>query len=71
MLKNQGQEIKFGYTLIYVFDVESTMDLYNKAFNIKTAFLHESYSHAIANGAIAITVFMNYLFMVLVYQIGA
>lgn len=34
--------MKLGYTLFYVDDVEETLKFYNKAFGLKTAFLHES-----------------------------
>lgn len=34
--------MKFGYTIIYVSDVESTLLFYQKAFNLKELFLHES-----------------------------
>lgn len=34
--------MKFGYTIIYVADVESTMNFYIKAFNLDQHFLHES-----------------------------
>lgn len=34
--------MQFGYTIIYVSDVESTLSFYEKAFNLKQSFLHES-----------------------------
>lgn len=34
--------MNFGYTVIYVSDVESTLEFYEKAFNLKRHFLHES-----------------------------
>ena len=34
--------MKFGYTIIYVNDVKSTMDFYSKAFNLEKGFIHES-----------------------------
>lgn len=34
--------MKFGYTIIYVSDVESTINFYEKAFGLKQHFLHES-----------------------------
>jgi lactoylglutathione lyase len=34
--------MRFGYTIIYVPDVEATMQFYKKAFNLNEAFLHES-----------------------------
>ena len=34
--------MKLGYTLIYVNDVPSTMKFYEKAFGLKSGFLHES-----------------------------
>ncbi len=34
--------MKFGYTIIYVSDVESTINFYKKAFNLEQSFLHES-----------------------------
>lgn len=32
----------FGYTIIYVADVESTLSFYEKAFNLKRSFIHDS-----------------------------
>lgn len=34
--------MKFGYTIIYVSDVESTINFYQKAFKLEQGFLHES-----------------------------
>lgn len=34
--------MQFGYIIVYVPDVESTMTFYKKAFNLKEHFLHES-----------------------------
>jgi uncharacterized glyoxalase superfamily protein PhnB len=34
--------MKFGYTIIYVSDVEATINFYQKAFNLEQSFLHES-----------------------------
>lgn len=34
--------MKFGYTIIYVSDVEATLNFYKKAFNLEQGFLHES-----------------------------
>lgn len=34
--------MKFGYTLLYVEDVEKTMTFYSKAFGLEGGFLHES-----------------------------
>ena len=34
--------MKFGYTIIYVSDVEATINFYKKAFNLEENFLHES-----------------------------
>ncbi|MBX3709907.1 MAG: VOC family protein [Gammaproteobacteria bacterium] len=34
--------MKFGYTIIYVSDVESTISFYQKAFKLEKSFLHES-----------------------------
>lgn len=34
--------MKFGYTIIYVSDVESTINFYQKAFKLEQSFLHES-----------------------------
>ena len=34
--------MKLGYTLLYVSDVEATMNFYAKAFGLKKGFLHES-----------------------------
>ena len=34
--------MKFGYTIIYVADVEKTINFYENAFKLKQSFLHES-----------------------------
>lgn len=34
--------MRFGYTILYVDDVASTLDFYGKAFALPTRFLHES-----------------------------
>ena len=34
--------MQFGYTIVYVSDVENTMTFYKKAFNLEEHFLHES-----------------------------
>lgn len=34
--------MNFGYTIIYVDDVPTTLEFYNKAFGLATRFLHES-----------------------------
>lgn len=35
-------KMKLGYTLLYVDDVEKTMNFYTKAFGLEVGFLHES-----------------------------
>jgi len=35
----------FGYTILYVDDVASTLDFYGKAFGLSTRYLHESGSY--------------------------
>lgn len=34
--------MKFGYTIIYVTDVAASLAFFNKAFGLKTRFIHES-----------------------------
>ncbi len=34
--------MKFGYTIIYVSDVEATINFYQRAFELEKSFLHES-----------------------------
>ena len=34
--------VKFGYTIVYVDDVEKTLHFFNEAFNMKTRFLHDT-----------------------------
>jgi lactoylglutathione lyase len=34
--------MRFGYTILYVDDVASTLDFYGKAFGLPTRFLHDS-----------------------------
>lgn len=38
--------IKFSYTIIYVWDVPQTVAFYEKAFNLKQRFIHESNQYA-------------------------
>ena len=38
--------MKFGYTLLYVYDVPATVEFYEKAFGLERSFLHESNSYA-------------------------
>ncbi|MEP6505905.1 MAG: VOC family protein [Betaproteobacteria bacterium] len=37
--------MQFGYTILYVDDVASTLDFYGKAFGLPTRYLHESGSY--------------------------
>ena len=37
--------MRFGYTILYVDDVASTLDFYGKAFALPTRFLHDSGSY--------------------------
>jgi catechol 2,3-dioxygenase-like lactoylglutathione lyase family enzyme len=34
--------MRFGYAIIYVEDVEETLSFYERAFNLKPSFFHES-----------------------------
>lgn len=34
--------MKLGYTIVYVADVPTTIDFYERAFGLKRRFLHES-----------------------------
>ncbi|AKJ41504.1 Glyoxalase-like domain [Pragia fontium] len=34
--------VKFGYTIVYVDDVEKTLHFFNEAFDMKTRFLHDT-----------------------------
>lgn len=38
--------MKFGYTILYVEDVTTTVNFYEKAFDLKRAFVHESNQYA-------------------------
>lgn len=38
--------MKLGYTIIYVADVPATIEFYEKAFNLKRRFIHESNLYA-------------------------
>lgn len=45
MIKKSFKEhtrMKFGYTIIYVSNVELTLNFYKKVFNLEPGFLHES-----------------------------
>ena len=45
----------FGYTILYVDDVASTLDFYGKAFGLSTRYLHESGSYGeLETGATAL-----------------
>jgi predicted enzyme related to lactoylglutathione lyase len=47
--------MQFGYTILYVDDVSSTLDFYGKAFALPTRFLHESGSYGeLETGATAL-----------------
>jgi predicted enzyme related to lactoylglutathione lyase len=37
-----GENMKFGYTLLYVEDVEASMNFYANAFGLEKGFLHDS-----------------------------
>jgi len=41
--------MRFGYTIIYVSDVEETLNFYKKAFNLEQSFLHESQQYGELN----------------------
>eukprot|EP01089_Gocevia_fonbrunei_P012421 TRINITY_DN2940_c0_g1_i1.p1 TRINITY_DN2940_c0_g1~~TRINITY_DN2940_c0_g1_i1.p1 ORF type:complete len:354 (-),score=68.00 TRINITY_DN2940_c0_g1_i1:159-1220(-) len=45
-LKKGGRQLKFAYTILYVKDVEKTVDFYEKAFGLKRRFVHESKQYA-------------------------
>lgn len=38
--------MKFGYTIVYVTDVPATVEFYERAFGLTTAFIHESNEYA-------------------------
>jgi lactoylglutathione lyase len=40
--RQRDNRMKFGYTLLYVEDVEATMNFYAKAFALEKGFLHDS-----------------------------
>ena len=47
--------MQFGYTILYVDDVASTLDFYGKAFGLPTRFLHDSGSYGeLETGATAL-----------------
>ena len=47
--------MQFGYTILYVDDVASTLDFYGKAFALSTRFLHDSGSYGeLETGATAL-----------------
>ena len=47
--------MQFGYTILYVDDVASTLDFYGKAFALPTRFLHDSGSYGeLETGATAL-----------------
>lgn len=41
-----GAETRLGYVIIYVEDVQKTVNFYQKAFGIKVRFIHESEQYA-------------------------
>ena len=54
--------MKFGYTIIYVNDVEAALNFYKKAFNLATLFLHDSKQYGELNtGETKITFVSNAL----------
>lgn len=47
--------MKLGYTILYVADVKTTLDFYQRAFGLATRFLHESGSYGeLETGATAL-----------------
>ena len=47
--------MKFGYSILYVDDVASTLDFYGKAFGLATRYMHESGSYGeLETGATAL-----------------
>lgn len=42
--------MKFGYTILYVEQVEETVQFYEKAFGLKRRFIHESGYAAVETG---------------------
>lgn len=40
------KQMKFGYTIIYVADVAATVEFYERAFDLKRRFVHESGQYA-------------------------
>ena len=54
--------MKFGYIIIYVDDVEATIDFYRKAFNLEQGFLHESKQYGeLSTGDIKLAFASNFL----------
>lgn len=45
-LKNTTRQLKFGYTILYVKEVEKTVEFYERAFGLKRRFVHESKQYA-------------------------
>lgn len=54
--------MRFGYTIIYVEDVTATVEFYEKCFNLKRRFIHESGDYAeMDTGATALAFSANTL----------
>ena len=45
-VKNSSRQLKFGYTILYVKEVEKTVEFYERAFGLKRRFVHESKQYA-------------------------
>lgn len=46
MTEEEKTSAKFSYTILYVLDVERTVDFYQRAFDIKKRMIHESRQYA-------------------------
>jgi len=44
--KNNSRQLKFGYTILYVKEVEKTVEFYERAFGLKRRFVHDSKQYA-------------------------
>lgn len=56
----QGKDMKFGYTIVYVSSVADTLSFYNQAFGFETRFLHESGDYGELNTGETVLAFASY-----------
>lgn len=61
-MKKAPRQLKFGYTILYVKEVEATVEFYERAFGLRRRFVHETKQYAeLETGATALSFASNEL----------